>query len=84
MILVKWEEVKKIYPDKYVLLQVLESHIEGERKYIDDVALIRALNDSKEATRELVNAKPGTLVYHTSKERIEVLIRRNIGFRGVR
>ncbi len=80
----KWEEVKKIYPDKYVLLQVLESHIEGERKYIDDVALIRALNDSKEATRELVNAKPGTLVYHTSKERIEVLIRRNIGFRGVR
>lgn len=84
MILVKWEEVKKIYPDKYVLLQVLESHIEGERKYIDDVALIRALNDSKEATRELVNAKPGTLVYHTSKERIEVLIRKNIGFRGVR
>ncbi len=84
MILVKWEEVKKIYSDKYVLLQVLESHIEGERKYIDDVALIRALNDSKEATRELVNAKPGTLVYHTSKERIEVLIRKNIGFRGVR
>jgi hypothetical protein len=60
----KWEEVKKIYPDKYVLLQVLESHIDGDRKYIDDIAIIRSLDDSKEATRELVNAKPGTLVYH--------------------
>jgi hypothetical protein len=80
----KWEEVKKIYPDKYVLLQVLESHIDGDRKYIDDVAIIRSLDDSKEATRELVNAKPGTLVYHTSKDKIEVLIRENIGFRGVR
>jgi hypothetical protein len=80
----KWDEVKKIYPDKYVLLQVLESHIDGDKKYIDDVAIIRSLNDSREATHELVNAKPGTLVYHTSKDKIEVLIRKNIGFRRVR
>ena len=79
----KWEEVKKIYPEKYVLLQVLESHVEGDKKYIDDVAIIRSIDDSKEATRELVNAKPGTLVYHTSKDKIEVLIRKRFGFRGM-
>lgn len=79
----KWEEVKKIYPETYVLLQVLESHVDGEKKYIDDVAIIRAIDNAKEATRELVNAKPGTLVYHTSKEKIEILIRKRVGFRGV-
>ena len=79
----KWEEVRKIYPEKYVLLQVLESHVEGDKKHIDDVAIIRAIDDSKEATRELVNARPGTLVYHTANDKIEVLIRKSVGFRGV-
>ena len=80
----RWNEVKRIYPDKFVLLQVLESHIEGDKKYIDDVAIIRAIDDPKQATHELVNAKPGTIVYHTSRDRIEVLLRRRVGFRGVR
>jgi len=79
----KWEEVRTIYPERYVLLQILESHVEGDKKYIDDVAIIRAINDSKEATRELVNAKAGTIVYHTAKEKIEILIRKRVGFRGV-
>lgn len=79
----KWEEVRKIYPEKFVLLQVLESHVDGDKKYIDDVAIIRAIDDSKEATKELVNAKPGTIVYHTAKDKIEVLIRKRVGFRGV-
>ena len=79
----KWEEVRRIYPDSFVLLQILDSHVEGDKKYIDDVAIIKAIDDPSEATHELVNAKPGTLVYHTKKERIEVLIRKSIGLRGV-
>ena len=79
----KWEEVRRIYPDSFVLLQILDSHVEGDKKYIDDVAIIKAIDDPSEATHELVNAKPGTLVYHTKKARIEVLIRKSIGLRGV-
>lgn len=79
----RWNEVKRIYPDRFVLLQILESHIEGDKKIIDDVAIIKAIDDPKQATRELVNAKPGTLVYHTSKDEIEVLMRKRVGFRGV-
>lgn len=26
----KWEEISKIYPNRCVLLQVLENHVEGE------------------------------------------------------
>ena len=26
----KWEEVRQIYPDKFVKVEVLDSHIKGE------------------------------------------------------
>jgi hypothetical protein len=77
----KWDEVRKKYPKTYILLQILGSHTEGEKKIIDDVDVIRVIADPKEATHELVNAKPGTIVYHTGKDTIEVLMRKNVGFR---
>jgi hypothetical protein len=46
----KWEEVRNIYPDKFVKLQVLESHIEGNKRYIDDMAVIKVIKDNREAT----------------------------------
>jgi hypothetical protein len=27
-----WSEVRRIYPNSFVLLQVLESHMEGDKK----------------------------------------------------
>mgnify|MGYP001108504400 CR=1 FL=1 len=79
----KWEEVRKIYPDKFVKLQILQSHIEGNIRYIDDMAVVKAFDDDKEATRELVRAKDDVLVYHTGKEKIEVEIKQIFGYRGV-
>ncbi|WP_184662904.1 hypothetical protein [Texcoconibacillus texcoconensis] len=79
----KWEEVRKIYPDQYVLLNILESHIVGDKKYVEDVALIKPISDAKEATYELLHAKPGTLVYHTKNEEIIIEIRRRAAFRGI-
>ena len=79
----KWEEVRKIYPNKFVKLQILESHIEGNVRHIDDMAVIKAFDDNKEATRELVRAKDDILVYHTEKEKIEVEIKQIFGYRGV-
>ncbi len=78
-----WEEVKKNYPNQYVLLEELKTHIENNIKIVDDVSIILTIQDPKEATKELVNARPGTMVYHTAKDRIEVLIRKSAGFRGV-
>ena len=78
----KWEEVRKIYPDKFVKLQILDSHIENNIRYIDDMAVIKAYNDDKEATRELVRAKNDIIVYHTGKERIEIEIKNIFGYRG--
>lgn len=79
----KWEEVRRIYPDQFVLVEILNSHIENKTEIIDDVAVVRSITDPKEATYELIHSKGDTLVYHTSHDRIEVSIRTGVGFRGV-
>ena len=68
----KWEEVRRIYPNKFVKLQILEFHFEGNIKIIDEMALIKAIDDNKSATRELFNCEESTIVYHTANENISV------------
>lgn len=41
----QWEDVRKIYPNQYVKLQILASRTVGNIKFVDDVALIRAIQD---------------------------------------
>jgi len=80
----KWEEARWLYPNQYILLEELETHLEGDLKIIDEIAIIKAIKDSKEATRELTAAKPQTMVYHTSKETIYVRILQRPGFWGAK
>ena len=79
----KWEEVRRTYPDKFVKLQILESHMEEDKKYIDDMAVVKVIEDNREATKELVNSKDNSLVYHTGNEKIYVIVRNIRGYRGV-
>lgn len=79
----KWEDVRKIFPDRFVKLQVLKSRIENDIRYIDDIAVICAFDNDKEATRELVRAKDDIVVYHTKNEKIEIPIKNVFGYRGV-
>ena len=70
----KWEEVRQIYPDKFVKVEVLDSHIKGDKKLIDEVAVIDTVSDDN-ATKELLKSKEDILVYHTSKESFALEIR---------
>lgn len=79
----KWNEVRKIYPDQFVKIQVLEHHMEGSKKYIDDMAVIKGIEDNREATKELVKSKDSTLVYHTGNEEIFVEVKDIRAYRGV-
>lgn len=67
----KWDEVRKIYPDRFVLLMSLDEHIENNKKYIDDVVVVRVLND-KEAGNVLVRCKGKNFVFHTSNPKLEM------------
>ena len=64
----KWSEIRALYPNKFVLLKSLKDHVDGNYKYIDEVALINVIYDDIEASNLLVKCKGDTFVYHTVKE----------------
>lgn len=77
----KWEEVRRLYPNRFVKLKVLEWHMEGKQKYIEDMAVIKDFENNREATRELVRSQGDTLIYHTGNEDIVVEVRNIKGYR---
>ena len=79
----KWEEVRKTYPNKFIKLQILEFHLDGKAKIIDDMEVIKVIDDNKSATKELMNCEQGTLVYHTTNEKISVEVKNIRAYRGV-
>ena len=83
MIEVKWEEVRTIYPNQFVKLQILDYHMADNMKIIDDMAVIKAFKDNKEATKELVRSTGDIIVYHTSNENIEIEIKNIRSYRGI-
>jgi len=79
----KWEEVRRLYPNQYVQVKIIKSNIEGNMEKVEEVAIIRSISDSAEATEELMRSRGDTLVYHTRNEKMEMEIRNNPGFRGI-
>lgn len=65
----QWQEVRHIYPDQYVLLEILNSHTEDNIQYVDEVALIKAIQYPDEATKELLKCRNNNIVYHTGQEK---------------
>lgn len=80
----QWEEVRRLYPDQYVKLNILDFHIKNEKKIVTEVALVDVIEDAKTATKELLRTKDDMIVYHTGAEAIEIEIRSPIGLRGIR
>lgn len=64
----KWNNVRELHPRKYVLLKELESHIEGDKRYVDEVECINAYNDKAEAFTEMFKSNDKVFVYHTSSD----------------
>jgi hypothetical protein len=79
----KWQEVRDLYPNQFVLLKILKYHTIENKRYIDDMAVVKAINDPKEATKLLTNGEADDLVYHTKNEEIIVKIKNLRAFRGL-
>ncbi len=79
----KWEEVRRLYPNQFVLLKVLNYYTEGDKRYIENVAVVRPVDDPKEVAQLLLNGRPDDLVYHTKNERIVVRVKNIRGLRGL-
>ena len=69
----KWEEVRKNYPNIFLKLEILNSYIQDNKLIVTDVEVLKVIENNKEAGRELVNCKENNIVYHTSHEAIEII-----------
>lgn len=78
----KWNEVRNFYPNQFVKFEVLKSHIENDKEYVDEIAVIGPIADD-EATRELLESKDNVLIYHTANEVVVIKLRTRIGLRRV-
>ncbi|MGO1368845.1 MAG: hypothetical protein ACTHVE_05540 [Senegalia sp. (in: firmicutes)] len=79
----KWDEVREIYPNKFVKIKILDSHTVDNKKIIDEMAVIKVFEDNQEATKELVKSKYDEVVYHTGNEKIIIELRNIKGYRRI-
>ena len=73
--MMQWSEVREHFPEQYVLVEELKSHIENNKLHVEEVAVIKSITDAKEAWQELFFAKNERFVYHTSNENIIIDVR---------
>lgn len=74
----KWSEDRSLYPNQFVKLKVLASHLKNYQEFVEDVAVIAPVSDQR-ATKELLKSKGDELVYHTANESIVLEIRQDVG-----
>ena len=77
----KWQEVRELYPNKFVKIEVIESHMVEEKEFVDEVAVIKAIEDSKEAMREFIKCKNKEVIYSTKNKEFIIDVVKHIGIR---
>jgi hypothetical protein len=72
----KWQQVRELFPDQFVLLSILDYTEEEDKKIVTEVAPIRTI-PVQDANREFFSAEPGSIVYHTSNEKCVIHLRKD-------
>ena len=77
----QWSEVRKQYPNKFIKFEVLDYHTIDNKRVVDEVSIIKVIEDSKEAMQEFSNCKEGQFVYNTRHEKVVIDVVKHIGIR---
>ncbi len=85
----RWEQIRSHYPSQWPLLEALAAHTEGERRIVDDFAIVGAFVDSASALRryrDLHHESPMREYYvlHASRETLDITERQWLGVRAYR
>jgi hypothetical protein len=83
-----WEEVRKAYPDKWVVFEAIEAHSDSNYRIVDDIAVIDFFDDSMDAFHrhaQLHKQKPYRELYffHTSRESLDIREKKWAGLRKI-
>ncbi len=73
----RWSEVREAYPEKWLIIEALEAHTEGDRRLLDRIAVVEVCSDGANAMqryRRLHREFPLREFYfvHTSREVLDI------------
>lgn len=77
----KWQEVRELYPNQFVKFEIIESHQIDTKEYVDEVSIIKAIENGKLAVKEFTKCKNRQVVYSTKNEEIIIELVKNTGVR---
>jgi hypothetical protein len=85
----KWKQVRETYPKKWLLFEAIKAHTKADQRIVDQIAVIGAFSTSQAALRKYAKLHRESpmrelYVFHTSREKLQILERRWIGIRGLR
>lgn len=85
----EWGLVREQYPDKLVLVEALSTSSKDSIRTVDEMSIISTFEDNMEAWKAYKrvhkeNPEKELYVFHTSKEKPEVIEKFFIGVRGRR
>jgi hypothetical protein len=83
----QWSEIRRHYPDQWLLLEALQAHSEANHRILDQLAVVGVYSDSQAAWKgyaQLHLEAPACelYVFHTSRETLDVLERHWLGVRA--
>ena len=83
----QWSEIREHYPERWLLVEATRAHSSGERRILDDLAVLDSFPDSREAWSgyaERHRQAPSRELYvcHTSREILEIIERSWLGIRS--
>lgn len=83
----KWSEICKKYPDQIVLVEALTTTSKNNIRTVEDMSVLSEFNDSMAAWQQYKkvhkdNPDKELYIFHTSKEKAEVIEQFFVGIRG--
>jgi hypothetical protein len=83
----RWEEVREQYPNRFVLVEAIKASSKDRIRTIEKMAVIKGYEDSKAAwngykEHHREDSKRELYIFHTSKDKIEVMEGYFTGTRG--
>lgn len=81
-----WEEVKNIFPDKWVLIEAVNAKTEGDKRIINSMDVISSFDDGSTALKKYTELHKSHkereyYIYHTSNQSLNIGVKKWLGVR---
>ncbi len=84
----QWQQIRQHHPQQWLLLEAIKAHSEGNKRILDDLAILEIFPDSALAMRgyaQIHRLAPQRelYVFHTRRETLDIEERQWLGIRGI-